>query len=110
MITPPHIPIFQMSKGHVQSPRAGLQLAGTFSTAVCDLGSSAVPQVLQPQHGSVTGCPSTQLAARRGRSCKVCPCKGFSAQSGEVLSVLNEQIHSERDESSSTSDLGFAAA
>lgn len=28
----------------------------------------------------------------------------------EVLSVQNEQIHSEQDESSSTLDLGFAAA
>lgn len=28
----------------------------------------------------------------------------------EVLSVLNEQIHSEQDENSSTLDLGFAVA
>lgn len=61
----------------------------------------------------MTGCLLIQVGARRGRSSRFVPAVVFLLGEGktdEVLIVLNEYIHLEQGESSSTLDLGFAAA
>lgn len=85
MITTPYIPIFlpRWDKGISRAPEPGQQLGEMFPSAAVTWAAQLCHRSCSLSDDRMTGCLLTQVGARRGRSCEVCSCCGFSAQSGE---------------------------